>query len=87
MFYLWDISLAIIQLMAASEAQRPLIYAAYGDRNFVHSFGQVYAYLTGTKQKATVSDLYRYIQKYCALSVREPLFDYILHHPIDSIKH
>ncbi|CAF3952122.1 unnamed protein product [Rotaria sp. Silwood1] len=36
---------AIIQLMAASEAQRPLIYAAFGDKSLVSSFFTVYDYL------------------------------------------
>ncbi|CAF4392797.1 unnamed protein product [Rotaria sp. Silwood2] len=44
--------LAIIQLMAASEARRPLIYAAFGDINLVNSFFEVYDYLD--KQNATV---------------------------------
>ncbi|CAF4551263.1 unnamed protein product [Rotaria sp. Silwood2] len=43
---------AIIQLMATSEARRPLIYAAFGDINLVNSFFEVYDYLD--KQNATV---------------------------------
>ena len=78
-------SLAIIQLMAASEAQRPLIYAAFGDKNFVNEFAAVYEFLI--RHNVVVSDLYQYMQKYCALSVREPLFDYIRQHPIDRSKH
>lgn len=71
---------AIIQLMAASEAQRPLIYAAYHDQNFVNNFADVHEFLI--RQKATVSDLYHYIKHYCNLHTRDPLFEYILSHPI-----
>ena len=68
--------------MAASEAQRPLIYAAYLDKNFAKSFSQIYDYLK--QQKATVGDLYRYLEQYSTQHTRESLFDYILRHPIRS---
>ena len=68
--------LAIIQLMAASEAQRPLIYAAYGDKKLVMSFDKLYKHLK--EQDATVGDLYYYLFRYCH-SLRElSLFDYIV---------
>ncbi|CAF4663314.1 unnamed protein product, partial [Rotaria socialis] len=53
---------AIIQLMAASAAGRPLIYAAYRDKVLINSFYIVYEFLKD--QKATVSDCYRYLQRY-----------------------
>ncbi|CAF3902402.1 unnamed protein product, partial [Rotaria sp. Silwood1] len=37
--------------MAASEARRPLIYAAFGDKNLVNLFFTVYDHLT--QQQAT----------------------------------
>lgn len=69
--------LAIIQLIAASEAERPLIYAAYLDKNFVNSFAEVYQYLKA--QRARVCDLYRCVEQYSTQHTRRPLFDYILH--------
>ena len=70
--------------MAASEAQRPLIYASYHDRNFVNSFADVHEFLI--RQKATVSDLYHYIKEYSTLHTRDELFDYILRHPFAPSK-
>ncbi|CAF5111060.1 unnamed protein product, partial [Rotaria magnacalcarata] len=54
---------AIIQLMAASAAGRPLIYASYLDKKLVNSFFEVHQYLLD--QKAEVRDLYRYLERYC----------------------
>jgi hypothetical protein len=71
--------------MAASEAQRPLIYAAFHDNNFVNSFAEVYEFLK--RHKATVSDLYRYLEQYSTQHTRGSLFDYILRHPISPPKH
>ncbi|CAF2384525.1 unnamed protein product [Rotaria sp. Silwood2] len=67
---------AIIQLMAASEARRPLIYAAYHDKTLVNSFGVVYEYLKD--QKATVGDLYRCLKRYFTEVDQGSLFEYIL---------
>jgi poly(ADP-ribose) glycohydrolase len=68
--------LAIIQLMAASEAKRPLIYAAYGDKNLVDSFAVMYEYLKA--QKATVGHLYQCLQQYFTQIKRVSLFEYII---------
>jgi hypothetical protein len=70
--------------MAASEAQRPLIYAAYRDKNFVTSFADVYDYLKN--EKATVGDLYRYLQRYSTRHDRSPLFEYILSTSVVSLR-
>ncbi|CAF4035650.1 unnamed protein product [Rotaria sordida] len=75
---------AIIQLMAASEAGRPLIYAAYLDKNLVKSFFEVYEYLL--KQQATVRDLYRYLKRYSTENNQRSLFEYILKTSISSLK-
>jgi hypothetical protein len=77
------IFIAIIQLIAASEAVRPLIYAAYGDKTLVESFSIVYDYLLS--QRATVRDLYRYLQRYKNGRIRSSLFDFILHTPVSSL--
>jgi hypothetical protein len=69
--------------MAASEAGRPLIYAAYRDKNLAHSFPVVHEYLKD--QKATVGDLYRYLQRYFTQVERRSLFDYILNTPVSSL--
>ncbi|CAF1072359.1 unnamed protein product [Rotaria sp. Silwood1] len=45
---------AIIQLMTASEAGRPLVYAAYLDGNLVNSFFDVYQYLLSEEAKSTI---------------------------------
>ncbi|CAF3588525.1 unnamed protein product [Rotaria sp. Silwood1] len=74
---------AIIQLIAASEAVRPLIYAAYGDMNVIESFYKVYDYLIG--QRAKVRDLYRYLDLYCNGHRRCSLFDFILRTPVSTL--
>jgi len=61
--------------MAASEAGRPLIYAAYRDKNLVTSFAEVYEYLR--HQRATVGDLYQYLELYSTQHTRVSLFEYI----------
>jgi hypothetical protein len=70
--------------MAASEAGRPLIYAAYGDKNLVNSFSDVYNYLKN--HGATVADLYRYLYRYSDGHDRSPLFQYILNTPVRSLR-
>jgi hypothetical protein len=70
--------------MAASEAGRPLIYAAYRDRNLINSFTVVYDFLKD--QKATVGDLYRYLQRYLTQIQRGSLFEYILNTPVSFLK-
>lgn len=78
-------SLAIIQLMAAAEVGRPLIYVAYKDKKVFNSLYEVYQYLLD--QRATVRDLYQYLKTYCKQSSQqEPLFDYILKTPIKPKK-
>lgn len=75
--------IAIIQLIAASEAIRPLIYATYGDKQLVESFAKVYDYLIG--QRATVGHLYRYLKHYSNERSRIPLFQYILRTPVTAL--
>ncbi|CAF3767930.1 unnamed protein product [Rotaria sordida] len=75
---------AIIQLMAASEARRPLIYAAYGDKNLITSFSVVYDYLKN--QGATVGDLYYYLIRYYRKPHRDSLFEYIFTIPVSSLR-
>ncbi len=70
--------------MAASEAQRPLIYAAYCDRNFVDSFSEVYACLK--QRKATVRNLYQYLDGFSTHPTPGKLFEYILKNPISTYK-
>ncbi|CAF0805525.1 unnamed protein product [Adineta ricciae] len=85
----WDFCLkhillpAIIQLMAASQAQRPLIYATFHDTNLAESFSEVYNYLV--HQRATVADLYRYLECYSQRNKQENLFEFILRKPIESL--
>lgn len=74
---------AIIQLIAASQAGRPLAYFTFGDQNLVNSFYKVYEYLSN--EKATVKDLCSYLQQYKSLYKDIPLFDYILQTPISSL--
>ncbi len=70
--------------MAASEAGRPLIYAAYRDKNLVNSFSIIYENLK--KQGATVRDLYWYLHQYSRGRTQFPLFEYILNVPVSSFK-
>ncbi len=76
--------LAIIQLMAASEVGRPLIYAAFGDKNLVNSFSDVYNNLM--QQRATVGDLYCYLDRYADRHTESSLFEYILRKPVSSLR-
>ncbi len=68
--------------MAASEAGRTLIYAAYLDKNLVKSFAEVYDFLIS--QKTRVGDLYRYLEKYSTQNAWGSVFEYILNTPISS---
>jgi hypothetical protein len=70
--------------MAASEAGRPLIYAAYRDKNLVNSLGVVYEYLKA--EQATVGDLYRYLRRYFKQTERGSFFEYILNTPVSFLK-
>lgn len=63
--------------MAASEAGRPLIYAAFLDKHLSKSFPEVYKHLL--HHQAKVGDLYRYLKQYSTQHDRGTLFDYILH--------
>ena len=74
----------IVQLMAASENTRPLIYAAYGDRRFASEFFHVYVYLI--RQGARVGHLYRYLREYCHSKPHASLFDFILRTPVVSLR-
>lgn len=76
--------LAIVQIMAASEAGRPLIYAAYRDRQFIDSLKEIYDNLES--QKATVRDLYKYISKYVEQrDRRQSFFDFIKNTPLSVL--
>ena len=75
--------LAIIQLIAASQAGRALVYLTFRDQNLVQSFYEVYEYLT--KEKVTVKDLCTYLQHYATLYTKTTLFDYILQTPVSSL--
>jgi hypothetical protein len=73
----------IIQLIAASQAGRPLVYLTFRDENLVKSFYKVYEYLSN--EKATVKDLCTYLQNYSTLYTKITLFDYILETPLSSL--
>ncbi|CAF4978735.1 unnamed protein product [Rotaria sp. Silwood1] len=75
---------AIIQLMAASETKRSLVYASYGDKNLVNSFSIVYDYLR--EERATVRDLYFYLHRYSRSNNQVTLFEYILNTPVASLR-
>lgn len=68
--------LALIQLAVASEVNRSLIYAAYGDRAFEHQFTKVYQHLTNIDMR--VSDICDILFIYYSKTRAESLFDYIL---------
>ena len=74
----------IIQWIAASEAQRPLIYAAYRDKDLVKSCSTVQQYLKN--ERATVGDLYWYIHKYSRLYKQCSLFDLILQTSVKELR-
>jgi poly(ADP-ribose) glycohydrolase len=76
--------LAIIQLLAASEARRSLIYTVWKDQHFGTSLTVVHNYLI--EQNATVGDLYRYLKKYSQEQSSRPLFDMILNTSVKRIR-
>lgn len=78
-----SIILAIIQLIAASQAGRPLVYLTFRDQNLVLSLHKVYEYLFN--EKATVKDLCTYLQQYASLYTKFTLFEYILQTPVSSL--
>ncbi|CAF4114273.1 unnamed protein product [Rotaria socialis] len=75
---------AIIQLMAASEARRPLIYCSFHDKHLIESFWAIYEYLQ--EQKATVGDLYLYLNQYSMQHAQSTLFEFIFSTPVSSLK-
>lgn len=75
--------IAIIQLIAASEANRPLVYAAFHKQTLVESFWVVYNYLID--QKATVRHLWLYLQQYSSRFDQSGLFEFILTTPVSSL--
>ena len=79
-----SVVLAVIQLLAASEAGRPLIYASFGDRQLVQSFSEVYNYLSD--EKATVQDLYAYLEQYSREPKSKSLFEMIRRTPLKSLR-
>ncbi|CAF1273709.1 unnamed protein product, partial [Didymodactylos carnosus] len=66
----------IIQLMAASEAERSLIYITYDDRVLVDTFSKLYDYLI--QKDARVKDLYKYLAEYSQIETNLNIFDYIM---------
>lgn len=74
---------AMIQIIAASQAGRPLAYLTFRDQNLVDSLWKVYQYLS--KEKATVKHLCTYLQNYSSLHDKLTLFDYILQTSVSSL--
>ncbi|XP_027881773.1 poly(ADP-ribose) glycohydrolase [Xiphophorus couchianus] len=70
---------AVIQLMAAAKARRGLAFFTFGDHDLCRRLQQTYHLLV--TQKMTVGQLYRHLEKYCALrnkpNFHEGLFDYL----------
>ncbi|XP_014838169.1 PREDICTED: poly(ADP-ribose) glycohydrolase-like [Poecilia mexicana] len=70
---------AVIQLMAAAQARRGLAFFTFGDHHLCRRLQQTYHLLV--TQKMTVGQLYRHLEKYCALrnkpNFHEGLFDYL----------
>ena len=76
---------ALIQLIAASQARRPLTYAAYGDRQLVLGFNDIYSYLLDNG--ATVADVYNYLRMYSQRKdLRTPVFEMIKKNPIGDTR-
>ncbi|CAF0972817.1 unnamed protein product [Didymodactylos carnosus] len=67
---------ALIQLMAASQAERPLIYCTRSDSNFLNKFGLLYDCLT--RNNVEVNDLFKYLIEYSNGVRDKDLFDHIL---------
>jgi hypothetical protein len=76
-------TLAIIQIIAASQAGRPLIYLTFGEGKLATSLWKVYEYLC--QEQATVKDLITYLQNYSNLFDKLTLFEYILQTPVKSL--
>lgn len=67
---------AVIQLVAAAQAQRPMIFAAYLDQKFVVEFEQIYRFFMQRQMK--VKDLYYYLYTYGKSSTKLSFFQFIL---------
>jgi hypothetical protein len=76
-------SIAIIQLIAASEAERPLVYVTFHDQNLIESFWVIYNYLI--EQQATVRHLCMYLQEYSSRFDQSSLFEFLLCKPVSSL--
>ncbi|OTF77328.1 hypothetical protein BLA29_011642 [Euroglyphus maynei] len=63
--YNGDVKLkTLIQIIAASESERNLIYFTYNDRRLKNEFDQVKALLETCQQPFTVGQLYRLLLRY-----------------------
>ena len=72
-------------MVAASEAGRTLVYAAYRDRALVQELWDIYSYFTDNN--ATVGDVYKYLEKYSnEPEFKQHIFDFIRKTPIEQIR-
>ena len=79
-----SIFLAIIQLMAASQTVRPMIYTAFGDKKLIESFAAIYDYLLA--ERVQVRDLYRYLKRFCETPEKTTLFEFIRKTPVEALR-
>lgn len=74
---------AIIQLLAASAARRPLVYLTWHDETTKDAFWTVYEHLN--QNQMTVSHLYSYLQRYSKERPRLSFFDFIISTPLPTV--
>jgi len=70
----------LLQLMAAAEAGRDVVYFTFGDSSLVRDGGEMYKFLV--KEKLTVGDLYKLIKRFSSNRRQlggEELFSWIYH--------
>jgi hypothetical protein len=69
--------------MAASEADRPLVYVSFHDTTLIESFWVIYNYLID--QKATVRHLCLYLKQFSSQFDQSSLFEFIFTTPVSSL--
>ncbi|XP_029460075.1 poly(ADP-ribose) glycohydrolase-like isoform X2 [Rhinatrema bivittatum] len=57
---------ALLQLMAAAEAKKDVVFFTFGNENIMHELHDMYLFLQ--KEKVTVGDLYSNLETYCSMN-------------------
>lgn len=71
---------AILQLMAAAEAEKDVVFFTFGNQDFMGELSEIYSFLK--KMNVTVGMLYNHLESYCSMNRegkrRTPLYDFLM---------